>query len=176
MPFAVTPTNRVDIDMSGAGPDDFLVFMLEDRSQLYLRKRAGDYADLTFDEELLPTSLVDASRAGARKLLRHGMNSIYVNDRDKLRDMYESRGDRSLRLREFIALEIRREPYVSVVRPSHAALPGSINIGETLTLSFSRKVGDITFSTTGDDWVAPSPIKRIDPIDRFSALLREAQS
>ena len=178
MSFSVTPTNRVDIDMTNAGPDDFLALTLENGSRVFLHKRPDSdvrFPRLALDEQLLPPGFEEASVAAARKLLRDGMSNIYVDDLEKLKTLYDNRADPTLNLRRLVALEIRRSAYVSVKRPSSSAQSRDINIGEVLTVVFGREVGELRFSTDGDEWVAPSPIKKIEPIARFGALLEDAR-
>lgn len=171
MPFSVNPSKRVDIDMSDAGPDDFLQLALKDGTQIYLRKHEDDWGPrLVFDEELLPRGFMMASLYAARNALNH----LDMRRSGKLlQERYEDRPDPSVGLLQFVAQQLRSSAYVAPIKDSDSRRR-NIDIGDIVEATFRDHAGGVSLEFLPRSWTAPSEIIEIEPIDRFRILVRQA--
>ena len=168
MPFTVQSVTQVTIDMTAAGPDDFLLLTLEDESRLLLQKESCPNR-LTFNEEFMPPSLVALSFEIADEYRENARQSKVL--RKSLMHSYEQRPDRDLNIREFLARAMRDKPLVYPEGTSGMfRLMRHVNIGNKMHVSM--KSTDDSPDVWGKAiWTSTAVISTIEPVTRTVAKL-----
>jgi hypothetical protein len=177
MSISITPSKRVDIDLSNAEEGELLAVTLENGQVLFLSWHIPENdwrgPHFTFDERWLPQDLVDRCEEVARQ----------IAGKTSSREAYEARPDTSKDLLSFLAQELRRKIHISARDTSFHTGDRRYNEAHDLDVTLTpyaclREPGPDNAYRLGwsAEWMAAAPIKRIRVATEYDAELYKVKT